>query len=107
MPSDLDPNHPTREAPRDREDSPASDHSFSDSDSESQSQAVPQWVKQALANSQSDTRVQPWKNIFKSDKVLEHMDNTMEDGEDLVVVPGPKLPSAGEATIFEQQSLAG
>jgi hypothetical protein len=104
MPTDLDPSHPT--PPRDREDSPArSEHSVSDSGSENEE--VPQWVQQTLAKSQNDGRVQPWKKIFKSDRVLEHIENTLEDDKDLVVVPAPKMPSAGEATIFEQQSLAG
>jgi len=106
MPIDLDPAHPTREAPRDREDSPArSEQSISDSGSDNED--VTKWVKQTLAKSQSDSRDQPWKKIFKSDRVLENIENTMEDDEDLVVVPAPKMPSAGEATIFEQQSLAG
>lgn len=63
-------------------------------------------MNQTLAKAQNGNRIQPWKKIFKSDKVLENMENTMEDDKDLVIVP-PRLPLAGEATIYEQQSLAG
>jgi len=101
---DRDPTHPTRHPPR--EQSPASsEHSTSDNSSDNE--GGPGWVQEILAKSQDDSRAQPWKKIFKSENVLESIENTMDDGEDLVVVPAPKMPSAGEATIFEQQSLAG
>lgn len=96
----LDPRHPSFGAPTERAESPLS---ASDSGSEDETTS---WVKQTLAKSQNDNRTQPWKKVFKSDKVPENMENTMEDDKDLVVVP-PKLPMAGEATIYEQQSLAG
>jgi len=101
---DRDPTHPTRQPPRDQ--SPAASER-STSESASDDEGVPRWVQQTLAKSQSDSRAQPWKKIFKSENVLESIENTIDDGEDLVVVPAPKMPSAGEATIFEQQSLAG
>ncbi|KAG4415578.1 hypothetical protein IFR04_011298 [Cadophora malorum] len=102
----IDPTHPTAQPAQDRENSPTrSENNLSDSGSEDED--TKNWVEQTLAKNQKDGRDQPWKKTFKAEGALENIDNTMEDGEDLVVVPAPKMPSAGEATIYEQQSLSG
>jgi hypothetical protein len=73
---------------------------------ESSGQDESSWVEQTMNKTQSDQRVQPWKKMFSSSEVVDSIDNTMEDTEDLIYVPGREPTPTGEATAYQSQTLA-
>lgn len=73
---------------------------------ESSGQDESSWVEQTMSKTQSDQRVQSWKKMFSSSEVVDSIDNTMEDTEDLICVPVRELTPTGEATAYQSQTLA-